>query len=94
MTITLDCAERAQRLLYRTVFLRVSEALVLFDLGKALLFFEAELHVVEGVVGEAHEVWGDGERELPEADFAVGLVAQTPQNSIDVLLQNFLLELE
>ena len=89
-----DDAEGAQRLLRHAVLLRVREALVLFNLSDSLLFFEAELDIVDSLVGEAHQIWRDGKAELTEADLGVRLITESPQNGIDVLLQNFLLELE
>jgi len=94
VSVGLNCAERPQRLFDRAILFRMSEALVLLNLRESLLFFKAELDVVEGFVGETHQVGRDRERELPEADLAVGLVAKTPQNSVDILLQNLLLKLE
>ena len=43
--LVINNAERAQRLFRHTVFLGVREALVVFNLGESLLFFETELDV-------------------------------------------------
>ena len=89
-----DVAERSQRLLRTAVLLRVSKALVLLDLSESLLFFDAKLDVIEGFIGKTDQVGRDSDTELAEANLSIGLVTKTTQNRIDVLLQNFLLELE
>ena len=94
MGVFLNCAERAQRLLDPTALLQVGEALVLFDLGNSLFFFGAEFNIIQGVVGETNQVGSDSQGELSEGNFAIRLVTESAQDRIDVLLQNFLLELE
>ena len=89
-----DGAECAQRLLGHAVFFRVREALVLFNLRDSLFLFEAELNIVDGVVGQTDQVRCDREAELAEVDLGVRLVAQSAQDRMHVLLQNLLLKLE
>jgi len=94
VALIVDHAERPQRLLRTTQLLRVREAFVLLDLRKSLLVFEAKLNIVECLIRETNQVGSDGERELPERDFAVRMVAQSTKNRVDIFFQNFLLELK
>ena len=94
MGVFLNCAERAQRLLDPTALLQVGEALVLFNLGNSLFFFGAKFNIIQGVVGETNQVGSDSQGKLSEGNFAIRLVTESAQDRIDVLLQNFLLELE
>jgi len=53
VTLALDGAERAQRLLGTAVFFRVRKALVHFDLSKSFLFLESKLDVIQSFVRKA-----------------------------------------
>ena len=72
----------------------MSEALVLFYRSQSVLFFQTKLDVIQGFVRKADQIRSDCKRELSECDFPIRLVTQTTQDGIDVLFQNFLLELE
>ena len=90
----LNIAERAQGLLRLTVFFRVREALVLFDLSESGLFFHAKFDVIECFVWKTDQIRSDGQRKLSEWDLSIWLITKSAQDSIDVLFQNFLLELK
>jgi len=54
MTLSLNGAERAQRLLGTAVFFRVREALVHLDLSKSFLFLQAEFDVIQRFIGKSN----------------------------------------
>ena len=94
MPSRLNIAERTKWLLCLTVFLRVSEALVLLDLCQSRFFFHTELHIVQSFVWKSDQVWCYGQGKLSKRDLAIRLVAQSAQNRIHILFQNLLLKLE
>ena len=68
------------------------KALILLNGSESLFFFHTELDVLESIIRKTDQIRSDRKRELSEADLAVRVVTQTPQDGVDVFFKDLLLE--